>query len=263
MSALLARASQRWNAMFDEPGSLRGPALMRLVIGPMVLLHLLPFLSAMRQGRYYADSFYSPWVSWLPEAPREVYFALLCLCVLSAATLSLGLLTRASAVYAFAFVGYNLFLSETHFRHNRAYLFINLAFLALIPCGRLLSLDAWRAQRRGKPLEPNASLWPMYLLRFEAVSIYAASGFSKLMNPDWWSGLVTFDRVIRHQRQLEASVAPQWLIELVTDRDFHTIFGKVAILTELFIASALVFPFTRRAAIWVAIIFHLTIGVGL
>jgi hypothetical protein len=178
-------------------------------------------------------------------------------------TLSLGLFTRASAIYTVAFVGYNLFLSETHFRHNRAYLFINLAFLALIPCGRLLSLDALRARRRGQPRDELASLWPMYLLRFEAVSIYMASGSSKLINPDWWSGLVTYSRVHRFRGMLEASIAPDWLVALVTDRGFHHGFGKVAILTELLIAATLVFPATRRAGIWVAIVFHLGIGIGL
>jgi hypothetical protein len=52
-------------------------------------------------------------------------------------------------------------------------------------------------------------------------------------------------------------------VALVTDRGFHYAFGKVAILTELFIAAALIFPATRRAAIWVAIVFHVAIGIGL
>jgi hypothetical protein len=199
----------------------------------------------------------------MPQAPKGVYFALLGLCVLTGLTLSLGLYTRLSAGYTFAFVAYNLFLSQTHFHHNRAYLVINLGFLALIPCGRQLSLDAVIARHRGRPLAETASLWPMYLLRFEAVSVYAASGTSKLLNADWWGGLVTFDRVQRFSYKLEASIAPHWLVELLSLRELHYAFAKLAVATELFIAAGLLWPRTRHAAIWVAIVFHIAIGIGL
>ncbi len=252
-----------WNRLFDEVGSLRAVALWRILVGPIVLIHLLPFFRAAWDGRYYADSFYLPWISGMPEAPRGLYFALLGACALSSVTLSLGLFTRLSALYTWAFVTYNLFLSQTHFHHNRAFLVINLTCLVLLPGGNLLSLDARRARRRGTPLEERASLWPMYLLRFEAVSVYAASGGSKLLNEDWWSGLVTFDRVVRFRHRLDASIAPQWFIDLITVPDFHHVFAKVAVVTELFIALGLLYRPTRYAAVWVAVIFHVAIGIGL
>lgn len=259
----MRRALDLWNGWFDEPRSLRAVALLRILVGPIVLVHLWPFLRDALDGHYYADAFYQPWMPWLPEAPRGLYLALLGLCVLSAITLSLGLWSRPSALYTWAFVAYNLFLSQTHFHHNRAFLVINLTCLMLLPCGRLLSLDAWLARRRGQALSSLAPLWPMYLLRFEVVSVYAASGGSKLLNADWWSGLVTFDRVLRFRHKLEASVAPDWFVELITTRGFHEVFGKVAIFTELCMAAGLLHPRTRYAAVWVAIIFHVSIGIGL
>jgi len=263
VSALTQRVWLQWNGLFDRPGSLRAAALVRILVGPIVLVHLLPFLRAMVQGRYYADAFYSPWVSWWPEPGRGLYFTLLGACAVSAITLSLGQFSRLSAGYSLAFVAYNLFLSQTHFHHNRAYLVINLAFLALIPCGRLLSVDAWLSRRRGRAPAELASLWPMYLLRFEAVSVYAASGSSKLLNADWWSGLVTFDRVHRFMHRLEASIAPRWFIDLLSAREFHYVFAKVAVFTELGIALGLLWPRTRLAAVWLAIAFHVAIGIGL
>ena len=54
-----------------------------------------------------------------------------------------------------AIVAYNLFLSTTHVHNNRAYLVIVLAALAVAPCGRELSVDAWLRRRRGlPPLDP-------------------------------------------------------------------------------------------------------------
>jgi len=48
-------------------------------------------------------------------------------------------------------------------------------------------------------------------------------------------------------------------VNLLTDRTFHTGAAKVVVLTELFIAVGLWLRRTRYAAVWVAVVFHLTI----
>jgi hypothetical protein len=45
----------------------------------------------------------------------------------------------------------------------------------------------------------------------------------------------------------------------LTNRDFHTGAAKLIALTELFVAAGLWWRGTRYAAVWVAVIFHLTI----
>lgn len=62
---------------------------------------------------------------------------------------------------------------------------------------------------------------------------------------------------------LQASIAPQWLIDLVTQQGFHAAFAKIAIGTEIGIALGLLWRRTRYAAIWVALMFHIVIGVAL
>jgi len=61
---------------FDEllgrPVSMRSLALLRVLVGPIVLLHLQPFLSASLDGRIYSDAFYEPYAAWYPEAPDRV-----------------------------------------------------------------------------------------------------------------------------------------------------------------------------------------------
>jgi hypothetical protein len=48
-------------------------------------------------------------------------------------------------------------------------------------------------------------------------------------------------------------------VSLLTDRGFHTGAAKLIVLTELFIAVGLWSRRTRYAAVWVAVVFHLTI----
>src|SRR5262245_55795545 len=177
-----------WLARSDEllgrHVSMRAMALLRLLVGPVVLLHLRPFVDNARDGRIYRDVFYEPYAAWYPELPRDLYVALLWVAVVATVAMTIGLLTRAATVAAFAIVTYNVFLSTTSVHNNRAYLVIVLAALAVTPCGRELSVDAWLRRRRGlEALPTTAPAWPLWLLRFEAATVYAASGFSKLIDP--------------------------------------------------------------------------------
>ncbi|MDP9188293.1 MAG: HTTM domain-containing protein [Actinomycetota bacterium] len=240
--------------------SMRALALLRVLAGPVVLLHLEPFLSDSWDGQIYRDAFHEPYAAWYPELPDAVYVGLLWLAAMSAVAMSLGLLTRLATATTFAIVAYNLFLSTTHFHNNRAYLLIVLGLLAVAPCGRELSLDAWLRRRRGRPaLDLSAPAWPLWLLRFECAVIYGASGLSKLLDPDWFGGTVTWQRVGRVRDELEASPLPEWALSVVTDRSFHTGAAKVIVLTELFIAAGLWWRGSRYLAVWVAVAFHVAI----
>jgi hypothetical protein len=130
--------------------------------------------------------------------------------------------------------------------------------LALAPCGRELSLDASIRRRRGLPaLDPRAPAWPLWLLRFECSIVYGASGMSKLLDPDWFGGTVPWMRAVQSRDELGA--LPDWVISILTSRDFYTGAAKLVVLTELFIACGLWWRGTRYAAVWVAVIFHLSI----
>jgi uncharacterized membrane protein YphA (DoxX/SURF4 family) len=222
-------------------------------------LHLRPFLSDAWDGRIYRDAFFEPYVAWYPDVPRAVNVGLLWLAAVAAVAMALGFVTRLATATTFAIVAYNLFLSTTHFHNNRAYLVIVLGVLAVAPSGRELSLDAWVRRRRGRPaLDARAPAWPL-LLRFECAAVYGASGVSKLVDPDWFGGKVSWQRVVQAREELDAGPLPGWAVSLLTDRDFHTGAAKLIILTELFIAVGLWFRGSRYAAVWVAIVFHVSI----
>ena len=225
----------------------------------VTLLHLRPFLEAARDGRIYRDSFYEPYASGTRAAPA-VYIALLWLGAAAALAMAAGL-ARVSTALTFAIVTYNLFLSTTHMHNNRAYLVVVLGILALAPCGRECSPDAWL--RRGAGCRPStqAPAWPLWLLRFEASVVYGASGFSKLVDPDWFGGTVTWDRVVHPRDRLATHTPlPDWVISAITNRTFHTFAGKAIVLTELVIAIGLGRA-TRYVAVWLAVLFHVSIEV--
>jgi uncharacterized membrane protein YphA (DoxX/SURF4 family) len=258
MSATTARSRSPMGALDEllgRPISMRSLALLRVFAGPVVLLHLRPFLTDSLHGRIYRDAFYEPYAAWYPELPRSVYVTLLWLAAVAAILMSIGLLTRLATATTFAIVAYNLFLSTTQFHNNRAYLVIVLGVLAVAPCGRELSTDALIRRRRGLPaLDPRAPAWPLWLLRFECSIVYGASGMSKLLDPDWFGGTVPWMRAVQSRDEI-----PGWAIPLLTNRDLYTGAAKLVVLTELFIASGLWWRGTRYAAVWVAVVFHLAI----
>jgi len=248
----------RFDALLGRAVSMRGLALLRVLTGPVVLLHLRPYLSDTLDGHTYRDAFHHSYAGWYPELPDAAYIALLWFAAVAAVAMSIGFLTRLATATTFTIVAYNVFLSTTHFHNNRAYLLIVLGALALAPTGRELSVDAWLRRRQGRPArERSAPAWPLWLLRFECAAIYGASGLSKLVDPDWFGGTVTWQRVVRARDDLQA--LPDWTVSLLTDRAFHTGAAKFIVLTELFIAVALWSRRTRYAAVWVAVVFHVSI----
>ena len=253
----------RWDAVFDAEGSVRAIAVMRIAIGPITLLHLRPFLRDARAGLSYTDHFWEPFVPWLPELPPALWFALLWTGAVAAVLMAIGLWTRVATAIAFVVVAGNVLLSQTHFRHNRVFLSILLLGLALLPAGRVLSVDAWRRRRRGRePLPDRALLWPLWLLRAQVCLVYFASGFSKLIDPDWFGGLVLWDRVVRYRHVFDPTPLPEWAIDVLTSRWLYYLVAPAAVITELFIALGLWFARTRLAAIWIAVVFHLAIEIS-
>ena len=86
----------------------------------------------------------------------------------------------------------------------------------------------------GRAAAPDVvALWPLWLLRVQVCLVYLASGTSKLVDPDWISGLVLWDRVVRYQHEL--APLPGWASDLLVERWPFYVIGPAAVLTELLI----------------------------
>jgi hypothetical protein len=251
----------RPGGLFERVGDIGALSVLRIALGLITLAHLWPFLADARAGLLYDDHFWQPYVSWAPHLPGDVWALLVWMGAASAVLMSLGILTRLTTTVTFVIVAGNLLLSGTHFRHNRAFLAILLGGMALLPTGRVCSVDAWRRRRMGRGAHsPVALIWPLVLLRVQVSLVYFSSGFSKLVDPDWVSGLVLWDRVVRYQHVIHP--APDWAVDLLTWRPLFYVVAPAAIAIELFLAAGLWSPGIRLVAIRLAILFHLAIEVS-
>ena len=61
----------RVDELLGRPVSMRAMALLRVLVGPIVLLHLRPLLEDAWHGDTYRDVFHEPYASWYPELPRS------------------------------------------------------------------------------------------------------------------------------------------------------------------------------------------------
>ncbi len=240
----------------DAPIDPRPLVPLRMAVGPLVLLHLAPFLERAASGIIYRDRFWLPYADWYPHLPRALYVAMLWSVVIAGFLVTMGLITRVAAWWCAAGVAYNLFLSQTHFHHNRAFLLILLVGVAVLPTGNAVSRD----RRFGTPAvlgRGGGRGLALAVLRLEIAAVYLASGASKLLDGDWWGGTVTRLRVVAGRDRLGS--VPDALVDVLLDPGFHAWAAKAIVLTEILIGLGLLWRRTRLAAVWVAIPFHLAI----
>ncbi|MEO0323548.1 MAG: HTTM domain-containing protein [Myxococcota bacterium] len=256
MSASSAKAG-----FFERRINVRAIGLLRLLVGLITLVHLGPFLEAAVPGRYFAERFFVPFFEGFPVLSVEGYRRTLLVGVGAALALSAGLFTRAAAALTLPVVSFNVLSNQLHFGHNRAFLMTLLFGLALLPSGAAFSLDGWRQGRRGTLPDETAPAWQLVLVRGLACTPYLASGFSKLVDRDWWGGVVMADRIARYRHVAEGLGVPPALIDPIASHGFNAVMWKIVVLTELFIGVGLWFRRTKLTAMVAALGFHLLIEI--
>ena len=90
--------------------------------------------------------------------------------------------------------------------------------------------------------------------------MYLASGGSKLFDPDWRGGLMMRGMVASFARLVQSRGIPSEWIDALQTPVGASLLAKGAIATELSLAVALWWPATRRLALWVGVLFHLSIS---
>ncbi|RMH78790.1 MAG: hypothetical protein D6683_07145, partial [Actinomyces sp.] len=241
--------------LVDDRADLRLTGLMRAAFGAIVIRHFWPTLTA---GRLPPERFMAPWWDWLPVPGVDVYRLVLWAGVAAGGFMVIGLASRVASVVALASVLYLLVLDATAFSHNRAFLVWILFGLSLLPTGRAFALDAVLARRRGRAPSTVGYTWPVLLLRVVTSSVYLTSATTKLMNPDWVTGRVLWDRTLVAEDLIPAAF-DGWVHQVLVSRWFFAVLAPAALATELFIGLGLWFRRTRWWAVGVAVVFHLAI----
>ncbi len=247
MSSLLARFK---NEIAD--GYVLGPV--RVAIGALLGWQALSAAGELARLGYFGDVFH---VSMIPEAlvPSHRLYAVLIALRMCLAVMVIFAVWARPALAASALLGLWVLLSDRlQFHHNRYSLDCYALLLSLTPCDR-----SWRVTESAV-LEPRTGpFWAVRLAQLQVSIVYLASGGSKLLDPDWRSGLVLADRITRHAQLAVAAGVPRKVVETLAEADTASALAKLAIMTELFICAALWLRPTRFIAMWWGIWFHITI----
>jgi vitamin K-dependent gamma-carboxylase-like protein len=247
----MVRGLRRWS---DEVGDTHALGAARVALGVLLFANALRAARELKLG-YFGDVFHWP---VLPEAfvpERSVYALLVMTQVLLSAFVVAGSKAR-GALFASAVIGvYVLLCDRLAFHNNRAALFFYSFLLSFSPCDRAFSV----APTLGTI---NGPLWAARLAQFQLSFIYVASGGSKLLDDDWRSGRVLFERFVLFGSNAVASGVPDRVVRWVTQPDAASALAKIAIATELALAVGLWSRRTRTLALWWGVWFHLAIEIS-
>jgi hypothetical protein len=244
----------RWQT---ATGDVHVLALARVGIGVLLFWQCLDLGRELARDGYFGDAFHLP---DLPEAlvpSSSVYKVMLAARLVLAALVAVGYLAR-PALFASAILGgWALLCDRVHFHHNRYALLCFAFLLAFSPCDRALSIVSGPGVERPR----IAALWAQRLTALQLSIIYLASGGSKLLDPDWRGGLVIGDRFARYGGMALDRGVPARVVEAFSRPGVTSALSKLAIATELFLAFGLWSRRTRVFALWLGVMFHLTIEV--
>ncbi len=220
----------------------------RFFAGVLIAYELVASLAGGRFAEYVEPSFHFsyPFFEWLRPWPPSV------MAIHWGVTIALALLVAAGAwtrvVAPALFLAWTaLFLMERSEYLNHAYLYCWITFwLAVLPVGQALSIDAWRRPER---VNGQIPAWVLGALGVQMAIVYVFAGIAKL-DVDWLSGAAMQWRTLQNEpRQL---LLP-WLSHPLSP----TAIAWGGLVFDLAIVPALLWRRTRAPAFAVAIAFHL------
>jgi hypothetical protein len=242
---------RRWR---DEVGDTHALGAARVGLGVLLFANALRAARELKTG-YFGDFFHWPVLPEVLVSDRNVYALLVIGQVLLSAFVVAGHRAR-GALFLSAVIGiYVMLCDRLQFHNNRAALFFYSLLLSLSPCDRAFSVTPLLATASGP-------LWAARLAQFQLSFIYVASGGSKLLDADWRSGRVIFERFILFGPNAIASGVPEKMVRWATHPDFASALAKIAIATELGLAVALWSRRARALGLWWGVWFHLAIEIS-
>ncbi|HTQ45423.1 MAG TPA: HTTM domain-containing protein [Polyangiaceae bacterium] len=241
-------ALRRWR---DEEGDVAMLGLARVAFGLLLGWNAVRAARELARG-YFGDVFHWPLVPEVLVPSRAVYTIVVAAQLVLALLVVAGRWRAREALFASAVLGtYVLLCDRLQFHHNRWALFCQALLLSLAPCDRSFRLA---------PRLPGVGpLWAARLVGLQLSIIYAASAGSKLLDPDWRSGVVLLERFHLYASQAIAAGVPEHLMNVLSQPAAASVLAKGAIATELFLAVGLWSTRTRVFALCWGTCFHLII----
>ena len=200
ISLLPARA---WSRFWFISGSPDGLALFRMLFGFYWLIrwiwwapHVTLFFS--REGMHFPElpapvegihNFYQL-IGWLTASPSVLQAWVLYLLTLPIIVMIIaGLFTRFSLFIFLLSWNYHYFLHFHMYETSYDRFLILLCFFLLFsPCGRSLSMDAYRTSGHPGGIDESFPLWTQRLICVQTALFYFGTAVHKLMSPAWNNG---------------------------------------------------------------------------
>ena len=233
-------------------GFVLGPV--RVVVGALLGWDALAAAKELGSIGYFGDVFH---VSMLPDAlvpSARLYAVLLALRVCVAVMVMFSIWARPGLAVSALLGLWMLLCDRLQFHHNRYSLDCYALLLALTPCDR-----SWRVTESAVPEPRTGPFWAVRLCQLQVSIVYLASGGSKLLDPDWRSGVVLADRIVRHAHLAVAAGVPRSVVDALARADASSALAKLAIMSELVICVGLWLRPTRVVVLWWGLWFHVTI----
>ena len=258
--------SALWRRLFLCDVDARPLAAVRIALGLVVLLTFVEYLPVLE--RAHSDAGWLPtdkaralmgWQHWsllhYISSPTGVLAVGLC-GVAAATSMVLGFYSRTSAWICL------ILLASIHVRNptllygadslTRLLLFCT----ALGRCGAVWSIDAMRRagpRTRYAPVVP-IPVWPLRLLQFQMVVIYAGAGLSKVFGETWeggsalWYGLLN---PVYTRFNPEAATLPEFLVPILAGATYFVLVWEL-----LWPLAVVVHPWPRRIALFIGVLVH-------
>jgi hypothetical protein len=243
----------RWR---DEMGDPRALALVRVCLGVLLLRQAVLALRAYSSLGYFGDYFHLPMLPASLVPSRAVYLGVLGVTVVLSLAVIVGRRARDALLLSSVLGGWLMLCDRLQLHNNRWALLCFSFLLSFSPCDR----DFVLGRRETRASSPNEPLWAQRLMQAQMAVIYLGSGGSKLLDADWRDGRVIADRLARFGHR-EAPPALHGLVDFLARPEVSALLGRATIITELFLAVGLFVPRTRIAALWLGVVFHLTIEI--
>jgi hypothetical protein len=243
----------------DREGDTYLLAIVRIGFGLLLLNEAWLATQQLRGAGFFGSYFHQPMLpEWLVVSERP-YEALVAAQWVAAIAVVSGRWARPALLLAAGLLLYAMLCDRLWFHHYRHTMLAFSTLLAFSPCDRELVLG--RAPAADQPAGAGpAALWAANAMKAQVSLMYLSSGGSKLFDPDWRGGLMMRGMVANFARLVRSRGVPgDWVAVLQTPLG-ASLLAKGAIATEISLAIFLWWPKTRRLALWVGVLFHLSIS---
>jgi hypothetical protein len=208
---------------------------------------------ATQQHRGFGGHFHHPFVPEALVPSAGGYDAVIAVQWIAALLVVAGRAARPSLLVAAMLLVATMLWDRLWFHHYRHTMAAFSTLLAFSPCDRQMVLA--RA-----PDPSPGPVWARSAIKAQVSLMYLASGGSKLFDPEWRGGQMMLEMIRGFSRVMRERGVPEGLVQAMQTPLGASLLAKGAIGTELALAGLLWWPRTRKLAMWVGLVFHVSIS---